>query len=243
MKIIPKNWRDFQHYKDRNPPWIRLHKKLLDDFDFHRLPVASRALSPMLWLLASESIDGIIDMTVEKIAFRMRMSELDLIDAIKPLIKEGFFILEEDASNQLADCLQVAVPMHCITSHSIPLQRQRAASPLFDPLGLQLPPNLSAEDWSLWCQHRKEIGKPLKPASAKQQLSALGLLLDAGAAIRHSVASGYQGIFEPKKNSSNGFSTKEDSRAAAARTITKFGEQNVSNIIDITPASTKALGI
>ena len=27
-----KNWGEFQHYKKRNPPWIKLHKKLLDDF-------------------------------------------------------------------------------------------------------------------------------------------------------------------------------------------------------------------
>jgi hypothetical protein len=25
-----KNWSEFQHYKDRNPPWIKLHRTLLD---------------------------------------------------------------------------------------------------------------------------------------------------------------------------------------------------------------------
>jgi len=24
-----KNWGKFQHYKDRNPPWIKLHRGLL----------------------------------------------------------------------------------------------------------------------------------------------------------------------------------------------------------------------
>jgi hypothetical protein len=110
MNIVPKNWRDFQHYKDRNPPWIRLHKSLLDNYDFQCLPVASRALAPMLWLLASDSIDGKIDATPKRLAFRLRISERESIDALKPLIDNGFFIMEQDASNMLAECLRDAVP-------------------------------------------------------------------------------------------------------------------------------------
>jgi hypothetical protein len=105
MKLIPKNWDNFQHYKHRSPPWIKLHKNLLDDMAFQRLPIASKALAPMLWLLASESNDGAITMSPEEIAFRLRMSEKDVISAIKPLIDNGFFI--ED-SNMLANRLQDA---------------------------------------------------------------------------------------------------------------------------------------
>jgi hypothetical protein len=39
-----KNWTQFQHYRHRRPPWIKLHHGLLDDFAWHRLPEASRAL-------------------------------------------------------------------------------------------------------------------------------------------------------------------------------------------------------
>ena len=105
MKLIPKNWDAFQHYKHRSPPWIKLHRNLLDDMHFQRLPVASKALAPMLWLLASESNDGVIHRTPEEIAFRLRMTEKDVINAIKPLIYMGFFI---DDDNMLADCLQDA---------------------------------------------------------------------------------------------------------------------------------------
>lgn len=105
MKITPKNWDAFQHYKHRSPPWIKLHRNLLDDMQFQRLPVASKALAPMLWLLASESSDGQIQKTTEEIAFRLRMSEKDVVIAIKPLIDSGFFI---DADNVLASCLQDA---------------------------------------------------------------------------------------------------------------------------------------
>ena len=59
----------------------------------------------MLWLLASESNNGVIHRSAEEIAFRLRMTEKDVISAIKPLIEIGFFI---DADNVLAPCLQDA---------------------------------------------------------------------------------------------------------------------------------------
>lgn len=105
MRIIPKNWNNFQHYKHRSPPWIKLHRNLLDDMHFQRLPIASKALAYMLWLLASESNEGVIEKSTEEIAFRLRMTEKEVITAIKPLIDNGFFI---DADNVLAECLQDA---------------------------------------------------------------------------------------------------------------------------------------
>jgi hypothetical protein len=54
------------------------------------------------------------------------------------------------------------------------------------------------EAWEDWKQHRKEIKKPLTPTATKEQLAALGKSSDPVAMIRHSIASGYQGLFEPK---------------------------------------------
>lgn len=109
-KLSVKNWREFQHYKERNPIWIKLHRKLLDDFEYHRLPLASRALAPMLWLLASESQDGSIEYDVEKIAFRLHTTSAEIKTAITPLISSSFFMLEQDASDALAGCKQHACP-------------------------------------------------------------------------------------------------------------------------------------
>lgn len=110
MRLIPKNWRDFQHYKDRNPPWIRLHKGLLDNYEFQCLPVASRALAPMLWLLASDHMEGVIDADPKKLAFRLRMNADEVVSALQPLIDNGFFEVQHDASDVLAECLRDAVP-------------------------------------------------------------------------------------------------------------------------------------
>jgi hypothetical protein len=108
MLIAPNNWGDLQHYKDRAPPWIKLHKKLLDNFEFQSLPVASRALAPMLWLLASDHDRGEIDAAPRKLAFRLRMTEREVADALKPLIDNGFFLVMQPASNPLAGGKQAA---------------------------------------------------------------------------------------------------------------------------------------
>ena len=107
MKLIPKNWVKFQHYKDRNPPWIKLHRDLLIDKEFMRLPLASKALAPMLWLLASEDVDGIFEADIDQLEFRLRLSQKELKDGLKPLIDNGFFL---DASTMLAVSLQDAIP-------------------------------------------------------------------------------------------------------------------------------------
>jgi uncharacterized phage protein (TIGR02220 family) len=110
MKLIPKNWKEFQHYKDRNPTWIKLHRGLLDDFVFQSLPVASRALAPMLWLLASEHKDGVIDAEPEVLAFRLRCTLKEIETALSPLIGKGFFEVVQFASKPLAEGYQESSP-------------------------------------------------------------------------------------------------------------------------------------
>lgn len=88
-----KNWSSMQSYKDRRPPWIRLHKTLLDDFEFHSMSVNARALLPMLWLLASEDEDpvsGLLRDGYEKIAFRLRMQKKDVESGILECVNSGF---------------------------------------------------------------------------------------------------------------------------------------------------------
>ncbi len=82
MRLAVKNWTEFQHYKHRKPPWIRLHRRLMDDIEWHRLPLASRALAPMLWLLASETMNGVIDGASEALAFRLRLASTDFEEAL-----------------------------------------------------------------------------------------------------------------------------------------------------------------
>ncbi len=107
MILKPKNWDKFQHYSHRNPPWIKLHRDLLNDRIFASLPIASKAIAPLLWLLASESKDGSFDAASDELAFRLHIASKDIEVGLKPLIDKGFFV---DASTMLAPCYQVAIP-------------------------------------------------------------------------------------------------------------------------------------
>ena len=107
MNLVPKNWGLFQHYKDRCPPWIKLHRDLLNDRKFICLPTASKALAPLLWLLASESKDGVFDASVPELEFRLRMTTEEIEVGLTGLIRNGFFL---DASTMLAPCLRPAIP-------------------------------------------------------------------------------------------------------------------------------------
>jgi len=105
MNLTPKNWVSHQHYRDRLPPWIKLHRSLLNDREFMCLPIASKAIAPLLWLLASETKTGEFNADVSELSFRLRMTDKEIRDGLKPLIDNGFFI---DASGVLADCQQLA---------------------------------------------------------------------------------------------------------------------------------------
>ena len=107
MLLQPKNWAVFQHYKDRCPPWIKLHRDLLNDRAYMSLPVASKAIAPLLWLLASESKDGVFNGSQDELVFRLHMSVKDVKAGVKPLIDKGFFTV---ASGVLADSKQDAIP-------------------------------------------------------------------------------------------------------------------------------------
>lgn len=103
ITVRVKNWRQFQHYKQRRPPWIKLHRELLDNYEFSCLPPASQALAPRLWLLASESAEGEIPDDLAELAFRLRASEKDVAFALKGLSDKGFIEGYHHASATLAE--------------------------------------------------------------------------------------------------------------------------------------------
>ena len=107
MLLQPKNWAVFQHYKDRCPPWIKLHRDLLNNRAYICLPIASKALAPMLWLLASESKDGVFDGSLDELVFRLHITPKEYQDGVKPLIDKDFFVV---VSGVLAERKQPAIP-------------------------------------------------------------------------------------------------------------------------------------
>ncbi|MFC3208192.1 hypothetical protein [Aquamicrobium soli] len=94
-----RNWEQFQHYKDRNPPWIKLHFALLASEDWVTLDDASKLLAVVCMLVASRN-NGFVP---NNPAYLKRVAYLDRLPKLKPLIECGFLeIPQADASTMQA---------------------------------------------------------------------------------------------------------------------------------------------
>lgn len=94
-----KNWSQFQHYKDRNPPWIKLHFALLSSPDWVMLDDASRVLAIACMLIASRN-EGQVP---NNPAYIKRVAYLNRTPDLKPLIECGFLESASGSKQVLAE--------------------------------------------------------------------------------------------------------------------------------------------
>ena len=102
-----KNWMKHQHYKDRRPPWIKLHNTVFDDYEFQQLTDTQRWHLVAIWLLASRSNrfheDGDPLLPEDEKYLTRHTGSSTKID-LKPLYSAGFLIRYQDDSNLIAKC-------------------------------------------------------------------------------------------------------------------------------------------
>lgn len=164
MALTPKNWGAFQHYKDRAPSWIKLHRGVLNDFAFARLPLASKAVAPLLWVLASEYENGAITASLDEIAFRIHVSREDLDAALGPLIAAGFFI----DSDGIAECKQPASAPLAAAEQVATLEKEKRREETEKnsrPKPVECAPSRFDEFWKVY--PRRLGDNPRKPAEDK----------------------------------------------------------------------------
>lgn len=193
MRLVPKNWNRFQHYRNRKPPWIKLHRDLLNDRAFMCLQLASKALAPLLWLLACESDDGSFDADVEELCWRLRMTQSELKSGLDGLLQAGFLL---DASTLLAPCLQHATPE---TEREREERREVLVAPTAEtePKAKRIarPDDVSEQVWQDWLLHRKRKRAAVTATALdgiRREATAAGMTLEA--ALVHSIAQGWQGF-------------------------------------------------
>jgi hypothetical protein len=94
-----KNFENFQHYKTRNPPWIKLYRSILNDYEMRRLSVQSRLLYISLLIIASETENRI------PVDYKF-LSERTGIDVqthdVTALIDSGFLLASHASISMLA---------------------------------------------------------------------------------------------------------------------------------------------
>lgn len=93
--LVVKSWREHQHYKHRNPPWIKLHRAIIDDYAFAALKDKTKCHLMLIWVLAAGT-EGRIPNDAKFIASRINAVEPVDIDA---MIEAGFLVADgEDES-------------------------------------------------------------------------------------------------------------------------------------------------
>lgn len=93
------NWEEYQHYKDRSPPWIKLHRNLLTSETWVSSDSETRVLAIAIMMLAAATDNKI----PAKPGYVRRAAYLDNDPDFEPLIEMGFIeIIEENPSSASA---------------------------------------------------------------------------------------------------------------------------------------------
>lgn len=190
-KIV--GWEKFQHYKDRNPPWIKLHRVILTSYRFARLPDVSKAHFYGLLLLASEN-NGLFPSDPDFLAEALHATEPV---SLGPLVSAGLIryvaSCKQDDSNTLSFARSRETETEVETeteTEKDTLVSQAAAEPpgreadrelrgLLGPAVRKLAPERTEQSrWMKWARDQHAAGKTLSELEA--WLFGLVGLRDAG---------------------------------------------------------------
>jgi hypothetical protein len=92
--LTVKNWKDFQHYGKRNPPWIKLHRAVIDDYAFCSLPDAAKGHLMLIWLYASQN-NGRVPVDPSFLENKLSITNLDLA-----ILSEHGFLVPDGAAGK-----------------------------------------------------------------------------------------------------------------------------------------------
>lgn len=101
MRYRVRDWEKFKHFKDRNAPWVKLNKELLNNKDWFGLQAEAAKTLVMLWLVASEDPEREGNLPeLGELAFRLRMEEPEIR---KHLDKLGKWLEQTDTESESSD--------------------------------------------------------------------------------------------------------------------------------------------
>lgn len=99
--IRVRQWSEFQHYTDRDPPWIKLHRRtLIEKREWRELPGSAAKLLIDLWMLAGYQ-RGEIAMSVADLAWRLRSDEAQVRANLQLLASAEFIELAPVSASRM----------------------------------------------------------------------------------------------------------------------------------------------
>jgi hypothetical protein len=180
--LAVKGFDRFQHYRDRNPPWIKLHGTILTDLAFLEMPEAAQAQLVKLWVLASQlghPLPNNPKLLAGKIGTTGKFH-------LATIIAAGFLVpCDEIASSPLADLEQKAKP-------SVRARTQRGEIEVETAVEEAGEPAITAIYLAVWtngaiAERWGEQPAPLTPASAIDLAASLNGLGVHWQAVKESI--------------------------------------------------------
>lgn len=167
MTYSVKDWQRFQHYNNRNPPWIKLYKTILDDMEWAALSGDASKLLVECWLLASRlsTKEGLLG-GLDEICWHLRRPPEETAPLLEVLVASGFIL----ASNMLADCSQDASPRARVRDRDRDRGRDARENGKVKPKRKRATPTVLPDDWAPTDEHRTraaELGVDLGREAAK----------------------------------------------------------------------------
>ena len=99
MRVKVKKWDHFQHYKNRNPPWVKLHNDMLTSETWALASDKDRLLMVVALMVGSRGTNSGVLASEEYVK---RIAYLQKAPDFKPLLKLGFFVEVDEDDNVLA---------------------------------------------------------------------------------------------------------------------------------------------
>lgn len=191
------NWEKTQHYKKRNPPWIKLYWDIIDEYDkngdkkkFHGISDASKITFVML-LCLSVRYDNNIPYPDDK--WLKKALGINTL-ALKELVINKYIVIKKESASKNASTREQRTENR---------EHNKAA----------MPPWLDVKVWRKFRAHRKAIKAPLTEGSEELIIKTLERLSIEGECdphdiINQSMEAGWRGLF-PLKDKTKGATTSE----------------------------------
>lgn len=227
------NWKKYQHYLHRNPPWVKLHTELLLNYKFSRLQDASKLLAIYLLLFAAKFENKIPN----DIQFVRETAKIKSDVSFDELLLSGFLEPWSSASTVHASASKLHTnALSESESEAETEPEKKAPAARGDVVKAEkrsaypdtVEPGLNVSAWNDWMEWRSKSKKPLSRdpkfyARAQKVVVGFGSKERQAAVINHSIDNGYQGLFpdkikstEPKMLAAN--MTIEDIKRLAIKT-------------------------
>lgn len=192
-----KNWKEYQHYKDRNPPWVKLHRDLLASRCWVLGSDASKVLMIAIILLAAR-YDNQIPLDYEFLRETAHLDENPKKE-VKWLIHMGFCVLANTSSLQANASAKRETEREGEkeTEKKKPTPQKAAAVG-----GLVFPDWVPKEPFEAFEEMRRKMRRPMTDRAKKLVIEKLDALRklgnDPGQMLNQSIERGWMTVFELK---------------------------------------------